>query len=127
MHLDFIGHSLSVSDIIALNMDGMVSSHYVDSFGFKEQRQFLCDVEIYDFIGIDHFFVDEENGKVTWMYYNEDGSDGGHFVENNLYLEDVIEAAKDTKDHDVFFETLTQKSLQYLGDYGTEHYYNMKE
>ena len=38
---DFKGHSLSVSDIVALNVDGAVSCHYVDSFGFKELPQFL--------------------------------------------------------------------------------------
>ena len=38
---NFKGHSLSVSDIIALKVDGTVSSHYVDSFGFKELPQFL--------------------------------------------------------------------------------------
>ena len=38
---DFKGHSLSVSDIIALKVNGVVSSYYVDSFGFKEQPHFL--------------------------------------------------------------------------------------
>lgn len=38
---DFKGHSLSVSDIVALKVDGTVSSHYVDSFGFQELPQFL--------------------------------------------------------------------------------------
>lgn len=38
---DFKGHSLSVSDIVVLNVDGAVSCHYVDSFGFKELPQFL--------------------------------------------------------------------------------------
>lgn len=38
---DFTGHSLSVSDIVALKIDGTVSSHYVDRFGFKELPQFL--------------------------------------------------------------------------------------
>lgn len=38
---DFKGHSLSVSDIVALKVDGTVSSHYVDSFGFKELPEFL--------------------------------------------------------------------------------------
>lgn len=37
---DFRGHSLSVSDIVALNVGGVVSSHYVDSFGFKELTDF---------------------------------------------------------------------------------------
>ncbi|MFA7077286.1 MAG: YodL domain-containing protein [Syntrophomonas sp.] len=33
---DFKGHSLSVSDIVALKVDGKVSAHYVDSRGFSE-------------------------------------------------------------------------------------------
>ena len=37
----FTGHSLSVSDIIALKINDVVSSHYVDSFGFQELPQFL--------------------------------------------------------------------------------------
>lgn len=32
---DFRGHSLSVSDIVALKQNGVVSCHYVDSRGFK--------------------------------------------------------------------------------------------
>lgn len=38
---DFTGHSLSVSDIVALRQNGMVSCHYVDSWGFKEVPTFL--------------------------------------------------------------------------------------
>lgn len=38
---DFKGHSLSVSDIIALKVGGTVSSHYVDRFDFKELPKFL--------------------------------------------------------------------------------------
>ena len=33
---DFVGHSLSVSDIVALKQDGKVSYHYCDSMGFQE-------------------------------------------------------------------------------------------
>ena len=32
---DFRGHSVSVSDIIAVKVNGEVSCHYVDAFGFK--------------------------------------------------------------------------------------------
>ena len=32
---DFEGHSLSVSDVVALKRNGDVSVHYVDSIGFK--------------------------------------------------------------------------------------------
>ena len=38
---DFKGHSLSVSDIIALKVNDRISFHYVDSFGFIEQPHFL--------------------------------------------------------------------------------------
>ncbi|MBR2894902.1 MAG: hypothetical protein IKC03_04490, partial [Oscillospiraceae bacterium] len=37
---DFVGHSLSVSDIIALKRDGKVSYHYCDSIGFQELPDF---------------------------------------------------------------------------------------
>ena len=37
---DFIGHSLSVSDIVALKQAGVVSYHYVDSIGYKELINF---------------------------------------------------------------------------------------
>lgn len=38
---DFTGHSLSVSDIVALRQNGVVSCHYVDSIGFQELPEFL--------------------------------------------------------------------------------------
>ena len=38
---DFRGHSLSVSDIVALKQNGVVSCHYVDSFGFAELPGFM--------------------------------------------------------------------------------------
>lgn len=38
---DFIGHSLSVSDIVALKQDGVISCHYVDSVGYTELPRFL--------------------------------------------------------------------------------------
>lgn len=40
---DFYGHSLSVSDIVALKVDSTVSVHYVDRYGFQELHGFLSD------------------------------------------------------------------------------------
>lgn len=37
---DFTGHSLSVSDIVALKQAGVVSYYYVDSIGYKELTNF---------------------------------------------------------------------------------------
>lgn len=39
--LDFTGHSLSVSDIIAIERNGDIRWYYVDSIGFKELDKFL--------------------------------------------------------------------------------------
>jgi len=49
---DFTGHSLSVSDIVAIKQDGHVSYHYCDSFGFRQlpdfrqQENYLKNAEI---------------------------------------------------------------------------------
>jgi len=40
---DFSGHSLSMSDIIALRQSGHISFHYVDTFGFRDVKSFLPD------------------------------------------------------------------------------------
>ena len=40
---DFQGHSLSVSDIVALKVNDVVTAHYVDRFGFQELYGFLSD------------------------------------------------------------------------------------
>lgn len=38
---DFQGHSLSVSDVIAIRQDGVLSAHYVDTVGFQELPGFF--------------------------------------------------------------------------------------
>lgn len=38
---DFIGHSLSMSDVIVLKQNGELTAHYVDSSGFKEVPEFI--------------------------------------------------------------------------------------
>lgn len=38
---DFTGHSLSVSDVVAIRRDGQVSAHYVDTYGFVRLDDFL--------------------------------------------------------------------------------------
>lgn len=43
---DFRGHSLSVSDVIALKLDGQVTCYYTDSFGFEKLPDFLSRNEL---------------------------------------------------------------------------------
>lgn len=38
---DYMGHSLSVSDIVVLHQDGKNTAHFVDSFGFTTLPEFL--------------------------------------------------------------------------------------
>ena len=38
---DFCGHSLSVSDVVAVKQGAEISYHYCDSFGFKELDGFI--------------------------------------------------------------------------------------
>jgi len=38
---DFVGHSMSVSDVIALREQGTLKAYYVDSYGFKEIPEFI--------------------------------------------------------------------------------------
>ena len=51
----FTGHSMSVSDIIVLKINDVVSSHYVDRFGFQELPQFLEPAPLVP----DHFLTGE--------------------------------------------------------------------
>ena len=43
---DFRGHSLSISDVIALKLDGHVTCYYTDSFGFEKLPDFLSRDEL---------------------------------------------------------------------------------
>ncbi|MCI9077101.1 MAG: DUF3849 domain-containing protein [Dorea sp.] len=43
--LDFTGHSLSVSDVVAIKKDGEVTAHYVDSYGYTELPEFFSQRE----------------------------------------------------------------------------------
>lgn len=38
---DFTGHSVSISDVIVLKLNGHVTGYYVDVFGFRELHSFL--------------------------------------------------------------------------------------
>lgn len=43
---DFKGHSLSVSDVVVLHQNGENTSHYVDSFGYRELPEFIQEQSI---------------------------------------------------------------------------------
>lgn len=56
---DFKGHSLSVSDVVVMNNDGVVSSHFVDRFGFKDVSNFTNDISKYYDPEYDRFVTED--------------------------------------------------------------------
>lgn len=85
---DFKGHSMSVSDIVAIKLNGVVSSHYVDSFGFKEVENYLKTAEIsteQNLNQIDGII----NNEPTVAQPQQDVKDG-----KTIYLMDLANAVK---------------------------------
>ena len=42
---DFTGHSLSVSDVVAIEYQGSITANYVDSFGFKNYPDLASEIQ----------------------------------------------------------------------------------
>lgn len=68
---DFMGHSLSVSDVIVISDNKGIKSYYVDSFGFKEIQAFADEIlkqhESY-VIKISYSWGDEESDILCRNY-----------------------------------------------------------
>ena len=69
----------------------------------------------------DRFYVDEEKGEVTWLYFNPDSTAGGQFVENVVSIEQIL-ALKENEDYTVFFDKLGSEAKQTLVDVGDEDF-----
>ena len=72
----------------------------------------------------DRFYVDEEKGEVTWLYFNPDSTAGGQFVENVVTFEQII-ALKENEDYSVFFDKLGSEARQTLVDVGDEDFHDV--
>ena len=64
---DFTGHSLSVSDIIALKQNSAVSCHYVDSWGFKELQSF---VQVPNYLKNAEMAMEDDYGMIDGIINN---------------------------------------------------------
>ena len=64
---DFTGHSLSVSDIVALKQDGVISCHYVDSVGYKELPSFL---KTEDYLKTVEMQLEDDYGMINGIVNN---------------------------------------------------------
>lgn len=65
--VDFTGHSLSVSDIVALKQNGAVSCHYVDSWGFKELQGF---VQVPNYLKNAEMAMEDDYGMIDGIINN---------------------------------------------------------
>ena len=65
--VDFHSPSLSVSDIVAIKLDGKVSCHYCDSFGFEQVPGFLPDNPLKNA----EMVVEDDYGMIDGIINNE--------------------------------------------------------
>ena len=75
-----------------------------------------------DFLNQDRFFLDLDQGRVFWSYYNPDSVSGGQFVTHIFdreLLEDALETAMDEEDAIGYIENFSQ---QFCADRRTEEY-----
>lgn len=68
----------------------------------------------------DAFYINSENGSVTWMYYNPDSVAGGQYVTNILSFEEILDTVQKCTSTDDFFDYLGSIASQTLADIGTE-------
>ena len=64
--VDFTGHSLSVSNIVALKQDGVVSYHYCDSVGFQELPSFMSE----NYLKVAEMSLEDDYGMIDGIINN---------------------------------------------------------
>jgi len=85
---DFRGHSLSVSDVVAVHDNGVETAYFVDSFGFKTIPDFFTQQSIAVNMETDGLAVDRHFG--TWHTIDIADVDGASFylMEHDTYGDD---------------------------------------
>ena len=69
---DFMGHSLSVSDVVVLTRAGESRAYYCDEVGFPEIPDFVAQEVMQEYI-----LFDPEERSLSWIYFNPDGNQSG--------------------------------------------------
>ncbi len=75
-----------------------------------------------EFMDQDRIYLDLDNDRIEWMYYNPDSVSGGQFVTNVFdrdLLEEALEGMVDAEDA---FDYIGTNCRQYLADKGTDFY-----
>lgn len=111
--LDFTGHSLSVSDILAIKQNGEVSYHYCDSVGFRE----LPDFNISNYLKNAEISTEDDYGMIDGILNNGDKKPTVAELEaqvkagKSISLSDLANAVNDEKtERKPIAEKLKQKT-----------------
>ena len=97
--LDFTGHSLSVSDILAIKQNGEVSYHYCDSIGFVE----LVDFQKNNYLKNTEISTEDDYGMIDGILNNGDKKSTVAELEaqvkagKSISLSDLANAVNDEK------------------------------
>ena len=75
-----------------------------------------------EFLDQDRFYLDLENDKIEWMYYNPDSVSEGQFVTNVFDLDLLEEAMDGMVDPEDAFDFIGSGCRQYLSDRGTDFF-----
>lgn len=104
---DFRGHSLSVSDIVALKTNGVVSFHYVDSIGFQELPAFM---KPENYLKNAEMAMEDDYGMIDGIINNRKAPQIEESEKNS-----VLEQLKNTTEHDTQKKTArtpTERNLE---------------
>lgn len=66
----FTGHSISVSDVLALNVKGTVTSYYVEKEGFTVIDNFICNASSGTAVSIETTGFHIQGKKGTWLAFD---------------------------------------------------------
>lgn len=86
---DFTGHSLSVGDVVVLNLDGKETAHFVDSVGFVEVPEFFLES------------VQEQTREVIEENVGENIEDGDEIIDLGEDREAVLAEIRGGKEVEV--------------------------
>ncbi len=102
---DFRGHSLSVSDVVVLHQNGENTSHYVDSFGYREVPEFTRELTPagvhYDTYEEAAVVIYEAEREMANMPFNKENNIGSYMVNGRTQLKRIMEARQLQKHMDI--------------------------
>ena len=118
----FHGHSISVSDVLVLNKDGVVTSYYVEKDGFTVIAGFIQKGSSGALVSIDTADFHIEGKEGSWHAFDSITIDGRQFflMEHETYGKEVAwvvldEEGKIIVDHT--YQGFDQTALQQIKDY----------